>query len=69
MVFGFDPRKLVEETKKKEKENEDTVVWETIAKGIDAEEKEKALSKKNTINEVFSKAEQAKYFVDSILFT
>ena len=43
MPFGFDPRKLVEETKKKEKENEEGVVWEAIAKDIDAEEKEKSL--------------------------
>ena len=34
MPFGFDPRKLVEETKKKEKEVKDNIVWETFAKGI-----------------------------------
>ena len=59
MPFGLDPRKLVEETKKKEKEEQDNIVWETIAKGIEVEETEKALRKKSTIKDVFSKAEQA----------
>ena len=59
MPFGFDPRKLVEETKKKEKENEDNIIWETIAKYIDAEEKEKALRKKSGIKESLDMAEQA----------
>ena len=59
MPFGFDPRKLVEETKKKEKENEENIIWETIAKDIDAEEKEKALRKKSVIKESLDKAEQA----------
>ena len=42
MPFGLDPRKLVEETKKKEKEEQDNIVWETIAKDIETEETEKA---------------------------
>ena len=59
MPFGLEPRKLVEETKKKEKEEQDNIVWETIAKDIETEETEKALRKKSTIKDVFSKAEQA----------
>ena len=45
MPFGLDPRKLVKEKEEQEKENEKGVVWEAIAKDIDAEEKEKALRK------------------------
>ena len=51
MPFGFDPRKLVKEKEEQEKENENNVIWETIAKDIDAEEKEKALRKKSGIKE------------------
>ena len=36
MPFGFDPRKLVKEKEEQEKENEDGVVWETIAADISA---------------------------------
>ena len=32
MPFGLDPRKLVEETKKKEKEEQDNIVWEPLLK-------------------------------------
>ena len=59
MPFGFDPRKLVKEKEEQEKENENNVIWETIAKDIDAEEKEKALRKKSTIQEALDMAEQA----------
>ena len=59
MPFGLDPRKLVKEKEEQEKENENNVIWETIAKDIDAEEKEKALRKKSTIQEALDMAEQA----------
>jgi|6_EtaG_2_1085325.scaffolds.fasta_scaffold03132_3 hypothetical protein len=59
MPFGFDPRKLVKEKEEQEKKNEEEVVWEAIAKDIDAEEKEKALRKKSSIQRSLDKAEQA----------
>ena len=59
MPFGLEPRKLVEETKKKEKEEQDNIVWETIAKDIEVEETEKALRKKSKITDALDMAEQA----------
>ena len=65
MVFGFDPRKLVDEDKKEKKKEIDDAVWEQVSLDEEEEKKENQLRRtsniKNALNTVDQIVREFKY--------
>ena len=58
MVFGFDPRKLVEEDKKEKKKEVEDVVWEQVSIDEEEEKKENQLRRTSNIKNALSTVDQ-----------
>ena len=58
MVFGFDPRKLVDEDKKEKKKEVEDVVWEQVSIDEEEEKKENQLRRTSNIKKALTQVDQ-----------
>ena len=58
MVFGFDPRKLVEEDKKEKKKEVEDVGWEQVSIDEEEEKKENQLRRTSNIKKALTQVDQ-----------